>query len=165
MSDTTKAAHNVASYPDEGFVVVEMDEETVDTYGEETALRIVGAHPWVVQQGLPVLLAWVDEDEELQVYGIVDAASAAEELGLEYDGIRWSHEITVGWPEVDDEDDDEEDEDDDEEDVDDEEEDDEDEDEEDDDEEEEEDDEETAVEPSPVARPAPAATPKVDKKK
>jgi hypothetical protein len=122
MSDTIKAAHNVAIFKREGFVVVEVEVELIESYTEERALRIVSAHPWVIKKGLPVLVAWIDDEDELQVHGDEDAAEAAEEMGLDYESIKWSQEITVSWPDpekdddedVDDEDEDEDEDDDDE---------------------------------------------------
>ena len=122
MSDTIKAAHNVAIFKREGFVAVELEVELIESYTEERALRIVSAHPWIIKKGLPVLLAWIDDEDELQVHGDEDAAEAAEEMGLDYESIKWSQEITVSWPDpekdddedVDDEDEDEDDEDEDE---------------------------------------------------
>ena len=102
MSDTIKAAHNVAVFKRRGFVVVEVEPETIETYTEARALRIVNAHPALVRLGLPVLLAWIDEDDDLAVHGDEDAAEAAEEMGLDYESIKWSQEITVTWPDIND---------------------------------------------------------------
>ncbi len=149
MSDTSKTTHNVAVFKSEGFVVVEVEAEIIEDYTEARALRIVGAHPAVAKYKLPVLLAWVDEDEDLEVYGAEEATEAAEEMGLDYESIRWSQEITVDWPDADEEDEDEEDDEDDEDEDEDEE------DEDDDDDGEDEDEEAVKPAPKPVVKPTP----------
>ncbi len=104
MSQSTKATHSVAIFKRRGFVVVEVEAETIEAYTEARALRIVSAHPAMVRLGLPVLLAWIDEDDDLAFHGDEDAAEAAEEMDLEYEGIKWTQEIRITWPDVDDED-------------------------------------------------------------
>ncbi len=162
MSESIKAAHNVAVFKRQGFVVVEMEAETIEAYTEERALRIVSAHPAMVRLGLPVLLAWIDEDDDLAVHGDEDAAEAAEEMGLEYESIKWTQEISVTWPDVDDDEDDVADED---EDEDDEDEDEEDEDDELDDDDDEADAEDETAEDSDEPKVPPPAAPVMPKKK
>jgi hypothetical protein len=104
MSKTIKATHSVAVFKRRGFVVVEVEAETIEAYTEARALRIVSAHPAMVRLGLPVLLAWIDDDDDLALHGDEDAAEAAEDMGLDHESIKWTQEIKVTWPDVDDED-------------------------------------------------------------
>jgi len=93
MATTT---HPVALF-EEGFMLVGVDTDDIETLGEQAVFDLVQNHPWVVEKAIPVVLAFETEDGEMEAFGDQQLVDTVTEM--DFDEINWGHELTLEWPE------------------------------------------------------------------
>lgn len=92
MSTST---HDVAIF-EEGFIVVAVSDDDIDEYGEQAVWEAVQGHDWVLEQEIPVVLCYYDdESESIRGYGDSEIVDALSEMN--FDDIVWGHELTLEW--------------------------------------------------------------------
>jgi len=100
----TKTSHPAAILMDGGqpvAVVVEVDVELLDDFGDENVYEAVASHAWTRKQEVPALVGYVF-DEEISFLGPEDLADLAAE---QWDDLSWKHMVTLEWSDEDFEDD------------------------------------------------------------
>ena len=112
MSKSTFPAAIITTDGEVSGILVHVNEQVVDLYGAIAVWEMIESHPWVVEQDLPVVIAWnLDDDpkaysEHNDLMDFVTASSLNE--------IPWNYQLTLTWNEKeydeDEEEDDEEDE-------------------------------------------------------
>ncbi len=90
--------HNVAVY--EKFLLVAVDLDDVEDFGEDELWDAVEENDWVMAQNKPAILIYVDANDDINYYGDEDMVDAAAEVS--YDDIVWNEQITLEWLEEDD---------------------------------------------------------------
>jgi hypothetical protein len=88
-------SHHQAAIFEEGFVLVAVSPENVADYGEKTMWETIQGHAWVVEQGIPVVIVYRQENGPVRAYG--DSELVAIVAQLDFDAIVWGHELTLEW--------------------------------------------------------------------
>lgn len=89
---TTK--HRIAIFQ-EGFILVAIDYDDVQNYGERTICDAIQEHPWIVEQEIPVVIVYQTDDGEIRAFGPSELVDAISEMN--FDDIEWGHELTLQW--------------------------------------------------------------------
>lgn len=97
----TVSKHNVALF-EEGFILVEVDYEDIQDYGETMIWEAVQDDAWIASQDIPVVIAYEDAEDGIIAYGDDEFVDPVTQMN--FDEIVWNHELTLEW--TDDEDDD-----------------------------------------------------------
>ncbi len=92
MATTT---HPVALF-EEGFMLVGVQSDDVETLGEQAVYDLVQNHPWVAVKNMPVVLIFETADGEMEAFGDRQLVDAITEM--DFDEISWGHELTLDWP-------------------------------------------------------------------
>lgn len=92
MATTT---HPVALF-EEGFILVGVQSDDVETLGEQAVYDLVQNHPWVAAKNIPVVLIFETADGEMEAFGDRQLVDAITEM--DFDEISWGHELTLDWP-------------------------------------------------------------------
>ena len=93
MSFTT--IHPTAIF-EEGFILVGVDFEDVQDFGEKEIFEAIQNHDWIIKQDIPVIIVYQDEEEDLmRAYGDTDLVEAVTKMT--YDDIIWGHELNLEW--------------------------------------------------------------------
>ncbi len=92
--------HNVAIFEEEGFMLIEVEDEKIQIFGEETVLNIIENHNWVQDQEIPVVIFEQNEDGDTSVYGDEEFFEIV--FQLEFSDMAWTQEIALSWPDYDD---------------------------------------------------------------
>jgi hypothetical protein len=79
--------HRVAAFQ-EGFMVVTVERPDVQRFGEMTIFEMIATHDWIVDQGIPVVIAYELEDGSTPVYGDLGIVNALEYV--DPDSIPWT---------------------------------------------------------------------------
>ncbi len=99
---TTSTEHEVALFEEDGrkFIMVWIDHEDVDTFADTYTERewqeAIEEHPFVVEQGLPVVIAFEDEDGDPRLFGpseLVDSIAN----DYDWDSLDWGYSLTLEW--------------------------------------------------------------------
>ncbi len=81
---------------EEGFLVVSVSDDDVDYYGEQELWEAIQGHDWIVEQEVPVVLCFYDDEtESIRAYGDKEIVKALSQMN--YDEIVWGHELTLEW--------------------------------------------------------------------
>jgi len=97
----TVSKHNVAVF-EEGFILVEVNYEAIQDYGETMIWEAVQDDEWITAQDLPLVIAYEDEAEGVVAYGDDEFVDAVTQVNFE--DVVWSHELTLEWSDDDDDD-------------------------------------------------------------
>lgn len=79
-----------------GYALVEVNQRDVELLGEEEAWEVVADSEWVAEHGKPLVIAYVDDNDEVRLYG--DDKGVQTLAKLDYNAINWTDEIEVHWP-------------------------------------------------------------------
>ncbi len=105
---STSTEHEVALFEtDDGkeFFVVWIDAEDIETfaedYSEEEWQTSIEEHPFIVEKGIPVVIAFEDEDGDPRLYGPEDLVEFVSDF--DWDNITWGLSLSLEWPTEEDE--------------------------------------------------------------
>ncbi|MCA1553663.1 MAG: hypothetical protein LC737_04725 [Chloroflexi bacterium] len=90
------STHQVALF-EEGFMLVGVDKDDIESYGEEEVWDAIQEHPWVIEKGFPVVIVYDDENGEKRAYGDTELVNAV--TTMNFDEIQWGHELSLEWAE------------------------------------------------------------------
>jgi hypothetical protein len=91
MSTST---HDAAIF-EEGFMLVAVSSDDIDNYGKRTLWEAIQGHPWVLEQEIPVVIVYHDDDGSIDAYGDSDLVDSVTQMN--FDDIVWGHELTLDW--------------------------------------------------------------------
>lgn len=95
----SRSTHAAAILEDEGepvAVVVKVEVDLLDHIGDETVYDSVSNHPWVQDQGVPVVLGYKAQGE-LNFVGPEDLSDFVVECWTD---LKWRKKISIDWEEV-----------------------------------------------------------------
>ena len=97
MSRTTHAAAVLEEDGEPIAVVVKVDVDLLDHIGDETVYDTVTNHPWVQDQGVPLVLGF-KADGDLNFVGPEDLSDFVADC---WGDLKWKSKISIDWEEID----------------------------------------------------------------
>ncbi len=89
------STHSVALF-EEGLMLVDVNADDIEAYGEEDMWEAIQGHDFVVSRGLPVVIVYEDMDGQPTYVGEEKWVDALARMDPEH--IKWGHELTLEWP-------------------------------------------------------------------
>lgn len=97
MSRTTHAAAILEEDGEPVAVVVKVDVDLLDHIGDEAVYDTVTNHPWVLDQGVPLVLSY-KADGDINFVGPEDLSDFVADC---WGDLKWKNKISMDWDEVD----------------------------------------------------------------